>query len=218
MIIAVGFMAWVTYDSLKRGKLALGYAISCIFLLWWITLPFYFAGRKLRQGETREGGFAWNVCKYFLLLWTFFLGYCLIGGMINVSDHLSNRTGYMSSAAEAGAAAGVAVGLGAFFCLWFGIALPTLITGLLLKKNSVVETSGEPPAQQIQSVNQAQTNNPPPAPRQEVLISIARQGKTIGTFSEQKMIQQLASGEILPTDHYWKQGMAGWELVANYKG
>ncbi len=55
-------------------------------------------------------------------------------------------------------------------------------------------------------------------PVQSVQFSVARQGATIGTFDGLTFRKMIASGEILATDHYWKQGMAGWDLVDNYRG
>ena len=217
--IAIGFAIWTIIDSRKRGKLAWGYAIGSALLLWWIVLPFYFAGRKLLPGETREGGYGWNACKFFLLFWSLLLGYCLALGMVNVSEHLEGRQ--MSAASEAGAAIGVGLGLGMYFCLWVGVAIPTLVIGLLLKKSSVVEKGDDASAPIAPPV----APNPPapdaplaPAPVQGIQFSVARQGKTIGTFDGLTFRKMIASGEILLTDHYWKQGMAGWDLVDNYRG
>jgi hypothetical protein len=217
IFVATCFTVWVVVDSLKRKSLAWGYAILSFVWLWCFSLPFYFAGRKLLPGETREGGYAWNVCKSFLLLWSFLLGYCLLAGMVNVSDHLGGQE--MSDAAAAGAAIGAGIGVGLFFCLWIGVAIPTLVIGLLLKKNSIVET-GLPVAPTTspalphppRDVAIAQATTPQTA----VLISVARQGKTIGSFDIASFKQNIAAGMLLPTDHYWKNGMAEWKLVADY--
>jgi hypothetical protein len=225
--IAIGFAIWTIIDSRKRGKLAWGYAIGSALLLWWIVLPFYFAGRKLLPGETREGGYGWNACKFFLLFWSLLLGYCLVLGMVSVTEHLEGRQ--MSAASEAGAAIGVGLGLGMYFCLWIGVAIPSLVIGLLLKKNSIVEKGGEADSQPAAAT--APVSNPvarpsaPPAPpaapmpppAPPVQISVARQGKTIGTYDAFTFGKLVASGEIHATDHYWKQGMAGWELVCKYR-
>lgn len=218
VFVATVFTIWVVKDSLKRQKLAWGYAILSFLWMWWICLPFYFAGRKLLPGETREGGYGWNVCKFFLLLWSFLLGYCLLGGIMNMSEHVSGRE--MSDAAAAGAAIGASIGVGMFFCLWIGVAIPTLVIGLLLKKNSVVETglaeiapATPPPANSVSVANAGPTT----APQSEVSISVARQGQTIGSFDLKSFKQNVAAGMLLPTDHYWKNGMAAWELIANYR-
>jgi len=226
VFVATGFTIWVVIDSLKRKKLAWGYAIFSFLWMWWICLPFYFAGRKLLPGETREGGYGWNVCKFFLLLWSFLLGYCLLGGMVNVSNSLEGKE--MGAAESAGAAIGVGLGIGFFFCLWIGVAIPTLVIGLLLKKNSIVEkgspdaeaaspfasNSPTPPPAALKPA--PTTSNPPPQPA--VVVSVARNGQNIGSFDLHTFRQNITTGVFLPTDHYWTQGMAGWELVANYKG
>lgn len=226
VFVATGFTIWVVIDSLKRKKLAWGYAIFSFLWMWWICLPFYFAGRKLLPGETREGGYGWNVCKFFLLLWSFLLGYCLLGGMVNVSNSLEGKE--MGAAESAGAAIGVGLGIGFFFCLWIGVAIPTLVIGLLLKKNSIVEKgspdavaaspfTGNSPTPPPAELKPAPTiSNPPPQPA--VVVSVARNGQNIGSFDLHTFRQNITTGVFLPTDHYWTQGMAGWELVANYKG
>ena len=221
-IISTGFTVWVVKDSLKRGKLAWGYAIFSFILLWWACLPFYLAGRKLLPGETREGGYGWNAAKYFMLLWSLLIGLCFVGGMMNVSEHLSDRE--LNDAQTAGAAIGVGLGMGMFFCLWIGVMIPAAIIGLLLKKNTIVEKGDEVTVQQAPAPAQVQVAKPPappvaptPLPPPPVQISVARQGKTIGTYDAFTFGKLVASGEIHATDHYWKQGMAGWELVCNYR-
>jgi len=221
VVVATAFTIWVVVDSLKRKKLAWGYAIFSFLWMWWICLPFYFAGRKLLPGETREGGYGWNVCKFFMLLWTFLLGYCLLGGMVNVSNSLEGKE--MGAAESAGTAIGVGLGIGFFFCLYVGVAIPVIITGLLLKKNSVVETgAAASPAPSAARPPVAQVRPPvaqPQAPAQnDVIISVARQGNNLGNFDLASFRQNVASGLILPTDHYWMKGMSAWELVANFHG
>ena len=217
VVVATAFTIWVIVDSLKRKKLAWGYAIFSFLWMWWICLPFYFAGRKLLPGETREGGYGWNVCKFFMLLWTFLLAYCLLGGLANVSNSLEGRT--MGTAESAGAAIGMGIGVGFFFCLYVGVAIPVLITGLLLKKNSIIETGTEvaPTTTTAAAPTRPAATASPAAPTAAVSISVARQGQNIGTFDAGAFKQNVASGSILPSDHYWKKGMAGWELVSNYR-
>lgn len=218
VFVATCFTIWVVMDSLKRKSLAWGYAIFSFLWMWWICLPFYFAGRKLLPGETREGGYAWNVSKSFLLLWSFLLGYCMLAGMINVSDHLGGRE--MSDAAQAGAAIGVGIGLGMFFCLWIGVAIPVLVIGLLLKKNTIVE-AGLPAAPTTSPVIPPPPRNvtiaPVTPPQTSVLIFVARQGKNIGSFDIASFKQNVAAGMLLPTDHYWKNGMAEWKSVSDFQ-
>ncbi len=217
-VVSTAFAIWVVVDSLKRKKLAWAHAIISFFWMWWICLPFYFAGRPLKPGETREGGYAWNVCKFFMLLWTFLLAYCLLGGMVNVSNSLEGRE--MGAAESAGAAIGVGLGLGFFFCLYVGVAIPVIITGLLLKKN-VTETGASAQAS-VSPVRAApiQTNSASSgaAVGGSGSISVARNGQNIGTFDVNTFKQNVASGSILPTDHYWIKGMAAWAPVSTYRG
>ncbi len=217
-VVSTAFAIWVVVDSLKRKKLAWAHAIISFFWMWWICLPFYFAGRPLKPGETREGGYAWNVCKFFMLLWTFLLAYCLLGGMVNVSNSLEGRD--MGAAESAGAAIGVGLGLGFFFCLYVGVAIPVIITGLLLKKN-VTETGASAQAS-VPPVRAApiQTNSASSgaAVGGSGSISVARNGQNIGTFDVNTFKQNVASGSILPTDHYWIKGMAAWAPVSTYRG
>jgi endonuclease/exonuclease/phosphatase family metal-dependent hydrolase len=46
-----------------------------------------------------------------------------------------------------------------------------------------------------------------------MIVSIAREGQEIGQHHEEAVPQLLNSGELLPTDHYWYEGMAEWGLV-----
>lgn len=220
LVISSAFSGWIIKDSLKRGKLEWAYALLS-FIFWWVCLPFYLAGRKLLPGETREGGYGWNACKYFMLTWSALLGFCMMAGMMAVSNRLDGRE--MSDAQSAGAAIGVGLGMGIYFCLWIGVIIPVGIIGLLLKKNTVVE-KGEEPGNQPAAVSapaptppaNTSAHTPPPAPN--ILISVARRGETIGTYDPFTFGRLVASGELHPTDHYWKPGMAKWDLVLNYRG
>jgi hypothetical protein len=49
-------------------------------------------------------------------------------------------------------------------------------------------------------------------------VLVARQGKNIGSFDLNAFKQNVAAGLIIPSDHYWIQGMAGWDLVSNFRG
>ena len=46
------------------------------------------------------------------------------------------------------------------------------------------------------------------------LIHIARAGVEIGAWALDEVRVKLASGELVPTDNYWKPGMAGWLTLA----
>jgi ribosomal protein L37AE/L43A len=53
------------------------------------------------------------------------------------------------------------------------------------------------------------------------LITISRAGAEIGKFPEADLLKLIEEWKVLPTDHYWKAGMADWrpvsELVAVLK-
>ena len=49
-------------------------------------------------------------------------------------------------------------------------------------------------------------------------IHIARAGVEIGAWALDEVRARLASGELVPTDHYWKPGMAGWLLLSVLPG
>ena len=46
------------------------------------------------------------------------------------------------------------------------------------------------------------------------LIHIARAGVEIGSYPLEEVRAKLAAGELRPTDHYWKPGMAAWQLLS----
>ena len=43
-------------------------------------------------------------------------------------------------------------------------------------------------------------------------ISISRDGAEIGEWTEERVCSLYKEGQLLPTDLYWKEGMAEWEL------
>lgn len=49
-------------------------------------------------------------------------------------------------------------------------------------------------------------------------LQIARSGKTLGTYTLVAVRDALISGKILPTDHYWRSGMAEWKPVSDLTG
>jgi hypothetical protein len=46
-----------------------------------------------------------------------------------------------------------------------------------------------------------------------MIVCIARDGQEIGQHPKEAIPQLVASGEVLPTDHYWHQGMREWAVV-----
>lgn len=135
-VLNVIIALWVFFDarSRKMDKPAL-WAIGT-FLLMIIVIPFYFAKRPLKSGETREGGTAWNVIKSFAIFWTILMfvagvsGMIAMGGVVNEAD---------TGAAQAGAAIGSAIGMSMIIGLWFVVLVGSLVIGLFLKKTSIVE-------------------------------------------------------------------------------
>ena len=49
-----------------------------------------------------------------------------------------------------------------------------------------------------------------------VMISIARDGKSFGNFSEAAVREGLRSGQYLPTDLGWREGMATWQPLSQF--
>lgn len=50
------------------------------------------------------------------------------------------------------------------------------------------------------------------------LTHVARAGVEIGAWALDEVRAKLASGELVPSDHYWKPGMAGWLLLSVLPG
>ena len=48
-------------------------------------------------------------------------------------------------------------------------------------------------------------------------VKISRDGKEIGTYEAKEAVRLLALGQLLPTDHYWHEGMVNWELLTRLK-
>ncbi len=46
-------------------------------------------------------------------------------------------------------------------------------------------------------------------------IKVARSGKVIGEFPREAIQGKLLDGSLLPTDHYWKNGMTSWTLLGD---
>jgi hypothetical protein len=203
--------AYILFDSKKRGKTSWLLVLLSLPMIWWAVIPFHLAGRKLLPGETREGGYGWNVCKFLFACWTLFAGLTSLFTFFMIF-YLTQDT-YSKRESDNFVAFFSVFGMAGAMCVWIGMGLPVIIVGFILRKSSHIE-KGE-------DVTTVPTQTTPPAPSssaQSVQISVARQGNAIGTFDAFTFRRKLASGEILPTDHYWKQGMSGWDVVANYRG
>ena len=48
-----------------------------------------------------------------------------------------------------------------------------------------------------------------------MIIAFARQGQEIGHFSKDEVPALVASGQILPSDDYWHEGMDEWRKVGD---
>ena len=129
------FAIWVLFDAKKRNNNMFGWAIPT-FVLGPFFLPFYFAKRNLKKGETREGGTGWNILKNFALLWTITMFIAGISGLTGAGSVIDQS---QTAAEEAGAIIGAGLGMGLLFGLWLIPMLIAIIIGFFLKKSSVVE-------------------------------------------------------------------------------
>lgn len=48
------------------------------------------------------------------------------------------------------------------------------------------------------------------------MITVSRAGAEVGKFLEADLLIMIEQGKVLPTDHYWRQGMTDWALVSQY--
>ena len=134
-ILYIAIAIWLFLDAKKRKYNGIPWA-AFTAILGPLVVPFYFAKRPLKDGEVREGGFAWNVLKYFAIFWTITMAIGFFAGMANASEQAS---GYKTDAEQAGAGIGMAIGGAMIFFLWFIILAGALIFGFFLKKSSVIE-------------------------------------------------------------------------------
>ena len=51
-------------------------------------------------------------------------------------------------------------------------------------------------------------------PASEVVFKISRNGQIILEVAEARLSAMVAAGAVLPTDHFWTNGMSGWVLVS----
>jgi len=47
------------------------------------------------------------------------------------------------------------------------------------------------------------------------MITVSRAGSEIGKYLESDLLMLIAQKQVLPTDHYWKAGMADWALISD---
>ncbi|NMB85702.1 MAG: hypothetical protein A4E44_00473 [Methanosaeta sp. PtaB.Bin018] len=127
--------AWVFMDAKKRGNNAPAWAIATI-VVGVLAVPFYLARRYLLDGEVREGGFSWNVLRYFALFWTVTMAIILVTSIGALS---SGAPASGNDYEEAGYAIGATIGIGMILGIWFIGAVGALVLGMFLKKSSIVE-------------------------------------------------------------------------------
>jgi len=128
-VIAPVIAAWVFFDARSRrmgSKSALCWAIGTV-LFAIVVVPFYFAKRRLKPGEVREGGTGWNVAKVLAICWTVMVA----------------AVALVASATNSESSPGAALGMTLFIVIWAIISAGILAIGLLLKKSTIVER-GEP--------------------------------------------------------------------------
>jgi hypothetical protein len=128
----------VILDGWRRGLRAVtfGWAMA-MFLFVPLALPVYFAVRPLYEGETREGGTAWNVLKNFALCWTLLMAIVAVAAVMSLGQASSSQ---QSDAQRVGYAIGSALGLGLLAAAWFFPMIGAIILGFFLKKSSFVES------------------------------------------------------------------------------
>lgn len=130
--VSVASAVFVFFDARSRGVRtgdAAGFAFLAL-LLWPVVIPVYLAKRPLRNGETREGGAAWNVIRNLVLMWT---AICAFWGAKAFVIEARNYDPEL----EAWGLMGEWMGI---FVLWIVPAAGALIVGMLLRRPSVVET------------------------------------------------------------------------------
>jgi hypothetical protein len=212
LLVSASIAYLVSRDSLSReGKLPhWGYLLSCLFNLWAFTLPFYYANRRLFDGEVRRGGYYWNVCRSFTLLWTllFFVVFVFSSFVSNIPN-LREMGGMEFLAA-------VAAG-GIVYSIWIAGVSVAAVLGFVLREPDLIENGTGGPVAPASIPKSAPSRPQPSAPAKPVvIISVNRAGVSQGNFPEQQFKAAISSGGVLPTDHYWMPGMKDWRLVSEY--
>lgn len=103
---------WVFFDA--RRRLAPRYWAALVAVGGPLGLAAYFALRPLQEGESREGGRAWQVLSLFVVCWTALLAFAAVWNLALPF------------------AEWIALGV-----TWGCVAVPTLVAGFALKRNTV---------------------------------------------------------------------------------
>jgi hypothetical protein len=127
------FGIWVLLDSTYRRMNPLIWTLGTV-ILGPVVTPFYFAKRTLTAAETREGGTAWNVLKWFIVFWTVLMAVVAAAGLIQADIIAAHGEGQKWKASV-----GLMFYWGLTGAAWFFPFLGALVLGLLLRKSSVVE-------------------------------------------------------------------------------
>jgi hypothetical protein len=124
MLLTVVAALFVLWDGAQRGAARAGWTVAAL-VAWPIALPLWMATRPLRVGERRVGGRAWNVLRYFTLVWTILWGVKLV-------VVLGLRLAPLLAVIYVG--------------IWIVPALGALLLGLALRKQAIVEHGAVPAA------------------------------------------------------------------------
>ena len=135
LVLYIAIAIWLFLDAKKRKTNGIPWSAFTV-LFGPIVVPLWMAKRPLKSGEVREGGTAWNVLKNFALMWTLTMFVWFVAGMALASKAVQ-ETGDQYE--QAGAAIGGAIGGVLIFGIWFVGLVSSLVLGMFLKKNSVVE-------------------------------------------------------------------------------
>ncbi len=129
-VLTIILTIWIFFDAKKRKNKYVLWGLASL-IIWPILIPFYIANRNLLPNETREGGKVWIVCKFFILIWTIFIGTLFTIGIFNASASVDTT----NEAEVIGSSIGIFLGGGIYFIVWIGPVFITLLLGLILRKN-----------------------------------------------------------------------------------
>lgn len=209
LLVSATIAYLVSRDSLSReGKLPhWGYLLACVFNLWAFAFPFYFAKRRLFDGEVRRGGYYWNVCRSFTLLWTLLFFVLFFWSFVSKSWRISDLSGMEFFAIVAAS--------GMIYSIWVGGVSVAAVLGFVLRDPDSVENGTGAPVVPA-SVPRPIPSGSASAPSGLVMISVMRNGVSQGDFTEAMFKSAIQSGVIVATDHYWTKGMKEWRPVSEY--
>jgi hypothetical protein len=209
LLVSATIAYLVSRDSLSReGKLPhWGYLLACVFNLWAFAFPFYFAKRRLFDGEVRRGGYYWNVCRSFTLLWTLLFFVLFFWSFVSKSWRISDLSGMEFFAIVAAS--------GMIYSIWVGGVSVAAVLGFVLRDPDSVENGTGAPVAPA-SVPRPIPSGSASAPSGLVMISVMRNGVSQGDFTEAMFKSAIQSGVIVATDHYWTKGMKEWRPVSEY--